>query len=300
MEAQASTGTHSTVTGRMLISTDSVMSADGTTIGYRRLGHGPGVVLVHGTMSSGQNHIQLAEALADIFTVIVPDRRGRGLSGPYRGDEGIQSEVEDLAAVLAATGAHAVFGVSSGAIILLHAALTLPAIQKAAFFEPPLFDDATTPTALSTRFDAEIADGRLADALVTAMKGAEMGPAMFGVLPRWLLVRLTTRFMASQDGESSGDYVSMRALAPTMRFDFRLVAETSGMFESFRAIQAETLLLGGSKSPAYLKAALGRLETVLPETRRVELPGLGHAASWNSDIGGQPERVADELRRFFA
>jgi pimeloyl-ACP methyl ester carboxylesterase len=300
MEAQARTGTHSTVAGRTLISTNSVTSADGTTIGYRRVGQGPGVVLVHGTMSSGQNHTQLAEALADVFTVIVPDRRGRGLSGPYRGDERIQSEVEDLGAVLAATGAHRVFGVSSGAIILLQAALTLPAIQKAAVFEPPLFDDAALPAALSTRFDAEIAQGRLAEALVTAMKGAQMGPAAFGILPRWLLVRLTGRFMKSQDGHTSGDYVPMRALAPTMRYDFRLVAEMSGKFESFRAIQAETLLLGGSKSPAYLKAALGRLATVLPEARRVELPGVDHAASWNSDVGGKPERVAEELRRFFA
>ena len=27
---------------------------------------------------------------------------------------------------------------------------------------------------------------------------------------------------------------------------------------------------------------------------------LGHAASWNSDRGGQPGPVAQELRRFFA
>jgi len=30
------------------VPTGSVSSADGTTIGYRRVGHGPGVVLVHG------------------------------------------------------------------------------------------------------------------------------------------------------------------------------------------------------------------------------------------------------------
>ena len=63
--------------------TGSAVSADGTTIGYRQLGRGPGIVVVHGSMSSGYNFLQLAEALADAFTVYLPDRRGRGLSGPY-------------------------------------------------------------------------------------------------------------------------------------------------------------------------------------------------------------------------
>jgi len=61
----------------------SVISKDGTTIGYRQLGRGPGLVVLHGAMESAQNHMQLAEALADTYTVYLPDRRGRGLSGPY-------------------------------------------------------------------------------------------------------------------------------------------------------------------------------------------------------------------------
>jgi pimeloyl-ACP methyl ester carboxylesterase len=72
--------------------TGSVTSRDGTLIGFREMGHGPGVVLVHGTASSGHNHLELAEALADAFTVIVPDRRGRGLSGRYGENDGIQEE----------------------------------------------------------------------------------------------------------------------------------------------------------------------------------------------------------------
>jgi len=74
----------------------------------------------------------------------------------------------------------------------------------------------------------------------------------------------------------------------------------SGKLESFRNVGAEVLLLGGSKSPAYLKAALDALEKVLPHVRRVEFPGLDHAASWNTDRGGKPEPVAQALRRFFA
>ena len=53
-------------------------------IGYLRLGQGPAVVLLHGSMESARSHTRLALALADAFTVYLPDRRGRGMSGPYR------------------------------------------------------------------------------------------------------------------------------------------------------------------------------------------------------------------------
>jgi pimeloyl-ACP methyl ester carboxylesterase len=275
-------------------------SADGTTIGYRQFGRGgPGVVLLHGAMSSSYNHVQLAEALADNFTVYVLDRRGRGLSGPYRDDHTVGADVDDLTAVLSATGAHNVFGCSSGAIVVLEAALTLPAIRRAVAFEPPLFADDQVPRAILTRFDREIAKGKVAGALATGMKGAQMGPAVFNVLPRWLLERLTAMAMAQEDKRGTNGYVPMRTLAPTLHYDFDLVTQLSGPLERYTGISADTLLLGASKSPTYLKRALDALEKLLPGAERVELSGVGHAAPWNSDRGGQPAQVAHELRRFF-
>lgn len=116
----------------------SVTSKDGTKIGYRQLGDGPGLILVHGGMQASQNFMKLAAALADTFTVYVPDRRGRGLSGPYSDHHTIQNAVDDIQALLDKTGAHYVFGLSAGAVISLHAALMLPDIHKLALYEPPL------------------------------------------------------------------------------------------------------------------------------------------------------------------
>jgi pimeloyl-ACP methyl ester carboxylesterase len=276
-----------------------VISKDATTIGYRQLGRGPGLVLLHGAMESGQSHRQLAEALASSFTVYLPDRRGRGRSGPYGKEHGIQRDVEDMDALLTKTGAHFVFGVSSGAIICLEAALTLPAIQKAAIFEPPLVVNGSLPTAWLARFDQEMAQGKIAAAMITGMKGAQMGPPMLNAMPRWLLERLTTMMMASEERKAGPDDLTMSLLAPTLHYDFQLVVETDGALDSFRELRADVLLLGGSKSPAYLTAALDALEKVLPRVRRIEFPGLGHEASGNRDRRGQPERVAQELRRFF-
>jgi pimeloyl-ACP methyl ester carboxylesterase len=284
----------------MDVATDYVTSRDGTTIGYRTLGHGPGVVLLHGSMSTGYNHIQLAEALADAFTVYLPDRRGRGLSRPYRHDYTLREDVDDLDALLVRTGAHNVFGNSVGGIVVLQAALTLPAVHKAAVYEPPFFSDSSVPTTFTTRFDIEMSQGKVAAALVTAMKGAQLGPPIFNVMPRWLLKSMTSRMMAYEEKTGSADYTTFRELAPTLHHDAQLIIGMSKGLENLRSMHPDVLLLGGSKSPRYLTAGLHALETVLPHVKRVEFPRLGHAAAWNTDKGGKPEPVARELRQFFA
>ena len=64
------------------MTTGSVPSADGTTIGYLRVGQGPAVVILHGSNESARSHTQLALGLADDFTVYMPDRRAA--AGPAR------------------------------------------------------------------------------------------------------------------------------------------------------------------------------------------------------------------------
>ncbi len=287
-----------------LYTTGVVTSRDGTTIGYRQLGHGPGVVMLHGAMESAQSHMQLAAALADDFTVYLPDRRGRGLSGPYGDHYSIQTEVDDLDALLTQTGAHNVFGVSAGGLICLQAALTLPtAIHKIALYEPALIVNGSISTDFLPRYDREMAQGNVAAALVTGMIGAQMGPPILNAMPRWLLERFTTMGMAQEEKTAKPGDVTMRMLAPTLHYDFTLVAEMAETLQRFTAVQAEVLLLGGSKSPKYLRAALDALEKVLPHVQRIEFPGLNHGGS--SDLsttnrGGKPELVAQALRRFFA
>ncbi len=283
--------------------TGSVRSKDGTSIGYIQIGQGQGVVLVQGAMGTALNFVQLAEALADKFTVYVPDRRGRGLSPhPYSNDYTIQKDIEDLEALFTKTCAHYIFGLSSGAIIALQAALSLPSIQRAAIYEPPLFVDGL-PKPLLTRYEQEMNEGKQSAALLTAMQATQMGPAFFKFIPRWLLERLANRMMNQEDKQAKSETVTMRKLAPTLRYDFHLVAEMNGKSENFKNINSEVLLLGGDKSPAFLKADLDVLEKVLPHATRISFHGLGHSAAWNYDRqrnpGGQPAQVAQTIGEFF-
>ena len=283
--------------------TDSVISKDGTKIGYRQLGHGPGVMMLHGAMESAQSHMGLAQALADQFTVYLPDRRGRGLSGAYRKDYSTQDAVDDLDALLTKTGARNLFGVSSGAMVCLQAALKLTGIDRLALYEPALIVNHSVSTDFLARYDREIAEGKIAAALVTGMKGAHMGPPILNAMPRFLLEYFSKQGMAAEDKTAQPGDVTMRVLAPTLHYDFQLIVDLAETLDSYRALQTNVLLLGGSQSPAFLKIALDALEKTLPNAKRVEFPGLDHGGS--SDLSqtnrnGHPEIVAPELRRFFA
>jgi hypothetical protein len=81
-----------------------------------------------------------------------------------------------------------------------------------------------------------------------------------------------------------------------MQYDAQIVREASRSLARYRKLGAEVLLLGGGRSPAYLRDALDALERTLPRARRIELPRVGHLAA---DNGGRPEIVAAALRAFF-
>jgi pimeloyl-ACP methyl ester carboxylesterase len=256
----------------------SVISADGTVVGYQRFGRGPGCVLLHGALQSSQNFTKLASALADRFTVYVPDRRGRGLSGPPGNGHTIDKHCEDLAAILAETGTRNVFGLSSGAIVALRAALIVPGVDKVAAYEPPL--SMIDPTWFA-RYTREVDNGQLPSAFVTVLKGTGST-----TLPRAMLTPLATLAIA-------GDR-SLKELIPTMRFEAHLEPEHS--VADFAALPGEVLLLGGSKSAAHLRATLDELSAVIPHAQRTEFPGLGHLAA---DNRGKPHVVAERLAAFF-
>jgi pimeloyl-ACP methyl ester carboxylesterase len=277
--------------------TGTVVSVDGTAVGYRQVGSGTGVILVHGAMQTSHSFTRLAGALCDAYTVYIPDRRGRGLSGPFGDDYGMEKEVEDLSAIVNQTGALNVFGLSSGALIALQAALLLPAIRKVALYEPPLAIDraASSPMAWPRRYERELARGDLAAAMVAAIKGTR-DRGLFSALPSFILVPLMRLAIRKSVKEAITENASLEALIPTIHFDCSLAAEMAGTIEKFKVVNPEVLLMGGTRSVAYLPLALDALAGILPNVRRVTFSGLGHLAA---DDTGEPERVANELRRFF-
>jgi pimeloyl-ACP methyl ester carboxylesterase len=116
---------------------NKVTSRDGTPIAFDRLGDGPPVIVVCGAMCDRALMRPTAEELAKHFTVFNYDRRGRGDSRdttPYS----VEREIEDIGALVAEAGGTAsVYGHSSGAGLVSHAAAHGLPIAKIVLHDPP-------------------------------------------------------------------------------------------------------------------------------------------------------------------
>ena len=194
---------------------EQATSKDGTTIAFERSGEGPPIVIVGGALSDRSGAAEVASLLARRFTVIAYDRRGRGDSGdtaPYA----VAREVEDIEAlIVAAGGQSSVHGHSSGAVLALEAARTLPdRITKFALYEPPLIvDDSRDPLPedFVTRLDALISTGRRGDAVAYFLT---TGPGM------------PAEVVAGMRQEPF--WSSFESIAHTLAYDGTIVREATG------------------------------------------------------------------------
>lgn len=260
----------------------TVTSADGTTIGYRSLGAGPGLVVVGGALRRGEDYAALGGHLAADATVHLVDRRGRGASGPQGDDYGLDREVEDLLAVQAATRARAVFGHSYGGLVVLECLRRHPVFAHAAVYEPGVAD-APVPTAWMAGYRRRLAAGDERGAFAEFVRGSGGAPVVLRAMPLWYLrgvLRLGFRGAA---------WRRVRDLLPANLAEHEQVAERAGHLGAFAEVGTPVLVLSGSRSHDPVYAALAAL---LPAGEHRVLDGLDHFGP----EGRTAARVADALR----
>ncbi|WP_327584326.1 lysophospholipase [Nonomuraea sp. NBC_00507] len=233
----------------------TVRSADGTEITFERSGSGPAVVMVDPAGGySGFDSIRGLGAVlsAEGFTVHTYDRRGRGKSGdtvPYT----IAREIEDLAAMIAAAGGTAlVYGLSSGALLALHAAAAGLPIRQLALFEPPVrAEDEPPDTAFTAEIAALVASGRRAAAVNRFLTGIGVPAEM-----------LTEPMPA------------LEAVAHTLVYDCEISNATT--YTLLRSVRTPTLVLDSHGSSNYLTDGTAALVEALPNGTGRSLPGEWH------------------------
>jgi pimeloyl-ACP methyl ester carboxylesterase len=271
-------------------STGQVTSTDGTIIGYRQIGQGPGLIIMHGGARASQHYLHLAQELAGTCSVYIPDRRGRGLSGLPGQAYNIEKEFEDLSALMQKTSSRMLFGHSAGGFFALEAALKLP-VEKLVLYEPPVPINGSLDYRWTPAFERALARGDSAVALAIFFKGLRLH--WTGRLPVWVLAAFSRLMMRTQDGRE------MAELLPTIVWEIeeiRRLDQAGLTYERYQNIQAETLLLGGSRSPDYLRKVLPVLADVIPQACMLEFPGFGH----NAPDQDAPEVVAAEIRKFLS
>lgn len=259
--------------------TEYATSADGTRIAFERFGSGHPIILLGGMLSDREGGRAYAEALADRFTSVIVDRRGRGDSGdtpPYD----VVREVEDVAALIETVGGRAsVYGHSSGAGLAFRAAAAGVPMTALVLYEPPFgADDEESrrqSAELARAVRTSVAEGRFADAIGVfltsvglppdAVTGAQANPGMLG-------------------------------LAHTMPYDHAVMGDESdgGVIPTDLAEQigVPTLLLAGGASAPFFRDTAQRMADLIPGATYRVLEGQDHAAAVEAVVPVVAEFVA--------
>jgi pimeloyl-ACP methyl ester carboxylesterase len=262
---------------------DKVTSRDGTPIAFDRLGDGPPVIVVCGAMCDRALMRPTAEELAKHFTVFNYDRRGRGDSGdtaPYA----VEREIEDLGALIVeAEGTASVYGHSSGAGLVLHAAAHGLPIAKLVLHDPPYAPDGDEEARRISReygenLKAMLSEDRRDDAVELFMTMVGMPQEMIEGMrhtPRW---------------------AELEAIAPTLAYDSEVMGDISRdgtipVDQASRVTDPAFVLTGGADY-SWMTDVGRRLADVMPNGRHRVLEGQEHVVP--------PEVLVPVLAEFFA
>jgi pimeloyl-ACP methyl ester carboxylesterase len=261
----------------------TVTSRDGTTIGYERLGNGSPIILVDGALCyRGMGPMRaLARQLANHFTLVLYDRRGRGESGdtpPWSVDR----EIDDIAALVTAVGGSAcLFGISSGAVLALNAAARGLVIPKLAVYEPPFIVDRTrdpVPEDFIPGLQRLLAEGNRSEVVKRFMRMVGMPGILIALM----------RFFPN--------WSKLAALAHTVPYDLTTMDGTqSGRplpKDRWAAVRAPCLVIDGGKSPQWMRNGAKALHDLLPGSTYQTLPGQTHMV--------KAEVLAPPLIEFFS
>ena len=245
----------------------TLTSADGTSIGYSVTGSGPVLVLVDGAFCSREfgPSPKVAAALAGAFTVVTYDRRGRGASGDTK-PWSLEREVEDLAAIIDATGGRAsLLGFSSGGALALETAARSSTVERVVAYEIPFVLDPTgnvMPDGFIEQIEAHVADDRPGDAARQFMLHVgtpRPAVAVMRRLPMWK---------------------KLAAAGRTLPYDLRLLGDTQHgkplPRERFAAVSAPALVMAGGKSPEWMRTGAQAIAATLTNGTFQELPGQTH------------------------
>jgi pimeloyl-ACP methyl ester carboxylesterase len=262
------------------------MEVNGAALAYLEQGQGEPVVFVHGSASDLRTWHQQLPATGATHRAIVYSRRYARPNEPIPegADDPMLRHVDDLVSFLRkvdAVPAHLV-GHSWGGFVSLLAAIRHPEVVRTlVLMEPPVLSlFVSTPPRPRELLRTLLRRPRTALAImrfgITAAEPAakayrrgddERG---FETFARGVLGSDAFEGLSAERRAQAWDNVAVDK-AQLLGQGFPPLSD-----EQVRGVTAPTLLLNGQQSPAFLRRLSDRLEELLPNVRRVEVPDASH------------------------
>lgn len=246
------------------------IEVNGVRLAYQQTGQGAPVVCVHGSWTDRHAWDAVAPALAGRSRVISYDRRGHSHSERPAGIQGFATQVEDLAALIAALDAapaHLLTN-SYGGVLALGLAVAHPdRVASLCLHEPPLFSMLGEDSGIAgfleeyrvngDRVVYEIRAGRHEAAARRFIETIALGPGAWELLPEDMRQVMTFN-------------------APTFLEDAGVPAQGVLDADDLAGVTAPVLLTIGARSPSPFPLVVDRLAEAIPDCDRYVFPGAGH------------------------
>lgn len=255
----------------------------------------PPLLLVHATGFLADCWRRVAAPLAHAYDIVAIDARGHGRSAQPATGYGFPALAADLATVLdrlAWRGAY-LAGHSMGGALSLITAAQRPELVRRVFAIEPIVPTREWRLDSGTRTDG--------DSLSEAARKRRPGfPSRAAVIERW---RDRPPF-ASWDSQVFDDYVEygfVEQADGTVLLRCPPAIE-AGVFDAaadfdaepfLRAAACPVVLAQGQHTAPWFDSMLGNAAALLPDARRLTLPGVGHLAPMED-----PPLIAREIRAF--
>ncbi len=239
---------------------------NGAVLHYEERGNGPPLLLVHGTGTYADIWSPVLDGLARAYRVIAYDRRGFARSSPApRG--GLAEHARDAAALLDALGASpaTVVGWSGGGVFALDLAASFPDCVAALVLAEPAVHLTTHPTRAAVAMVARSSFHRYVrrDPIAAALTmyrwagGYKTGGNAFDPLPEaWR--------------------EQMLAHAPATLREMDQMIRPYPTRAAIRSIACPVTIIEGDLSDPAFTAADAFVMHLLPQARKVSLPGAAH------------------------
>lgn len=257
----------------------SVVRVQGLEIAYRRAGHGPALVLLHGALTDGRFWRRQLAGLCDEFTVVAWDDPGSGSSSDPPEGFALADYADCLAAFIdeLELGPAHVGGLSFGGVVALELYRRHPGSVASLIL-------ADTYAGWKGSLSEEECAARIRAAdEVTALPRDEFIRAFLpGVLGRAAPAEVAEELHAIMAG-----------FRPTTVPIMTAAVGACDQRDLLPRIEVPTLLVWGEEDERSPLSVAEQLRAAIPAARLVVLPGAGHASSME-----QPERFNAEVRGF--